>query len=93
MAEPVHEVPADINPAMLTWARERKGMSYSDVGTLMGLSPTLISSWETVDSTDRPTWDQAERLADILCVGIVYFLLGEGHEAASRQACAMEAGG
>ena len=75
MGDPAEDIPAHINPAMLTWARERKGMSYADVGTLMGLSPILIANWEYADSADRPTWDQANRLAEILGIGLGHFYL------------------
>lgn len=50
-----------INPDVLRWARERSGLSVSDVARKFGKSPAAISDWETGETS--PTYVQLEKLA------------------------------
>ncbi|MCY4528758.1 MAG: ImmA/IrrE family metallo-endopeptidase [Chloroflexi bacterium] len=50
-----------INPEVLRWARERSGLSLSDVARKFGKSPAAISDWET--GGKAPTYVQLEKLA------------------------------
>ncbi|MDE2821932.1 MAG: ImmA/IrrE family metallo-endopeptidase [Chloroflexota bacterium] len=50
-----------INPDVLRWARERSGLSVSDVARKFSKSPSAISAWETGETS--PTYVQLEKLA------------------------------
>jgi len=51
-----------INPDLLTWARERAGLSLSDVAHYMHKGADDVAAWETGDAW--PTYRQLEKLAE-----------------------------
>src|SRR5665647_273401 len=51
-----------INPELLTWARERAGLSLSDVAHYMHKGADDVAAWETGDAW--PTYRQLEKLAE-----------------------------
>lgn len=60
---------------MLSWARQRSGL---DVGTLAKKVPVhsdRLAAWERGDEEDRPTFRQAQRLADQLHIPFGYLFL------------------
>src|ERR1039458_7913019 len=50
------------NPRLLTWARERAGMSVDDAARRIGKEPQLLRAWEAGEQA--PTYLQLEQLAD-----------------------------
>lgn len=65
---------AFINPAILTWARERAGMSEFAFTQKMGLSkPDKLDLWES--GAERPTFKQAQKIAAITHIPFGYLFL------------------
>lgn len=61
---------------MLSWARERSGLSLAELAKRMKpVSADRLSAWERDDPTDRPTFKQAQKLADVLRVPFGYLFL------------------
>lgn len=52
-----------VNPKILSWARERAGMTIAQVAAKMKRSVEEIEAWESEDRSDAPTYPQLERLA------------------------------
>lgn len=52
---------AGLNPAVLTWARVRAGLSVEDVASRMKKDPDAVESWE--DGSSAPTYVQLEKLS------------------------------
>ncbi|HEU4454521.1 MAG TPA: ImmA/IrrE family metallo-endopeptidase [Longimicrobium sp.] len=50
-----------LNPAVLTWARERAGLSVADVARALKKDPGIIEGWESGEGA--PTYVQLETLA------------------------------
>ena len=53
-------------------ARERRGLSQTDLAKLTGLQPSAVSHFET--GNRAPSFDNLKRLADALGVSIDYLL-------------------
>jgi Zn-dependent peptidase ImmA (M78 family)/transcriptional regulator with XRE-family HTH domain len=51
-----------INPAILTWARERAGLSVAEAAEKISKSPKDLAAWEAGE--EAPTYLQLERLAE-----------------------------
>lgn len=51
-----------LNPAILTWARERAGLSVAEAAEKISKSPEDLASWES--GKGAPTYLQLERLAE-----------------------------
>ena len=69
---------AFINPQMLSWARDRVGLSIAALAQKMKpIRPERIAAWEHGDEEDRPTFKQAQRLAYVLRVPFGYLFLAE----------------
>ena len=66
---------AYINPALLTWARQRAGLSPEQVARRVGVAAGKLAAWETGES--RPTLRQAETLAQKLYVPFGYLYLSQ----------------
>ena len=57
MREPI----AGLNRAVLTWARERSGLTVAQVAEKLGKDPEVVAGWEVGPS--GPTYPQLEKLA------------------------------
>jgi len=53
-----------ITPSLLTWARERSGLSVPEVAESMGKSVEVVEAWEAGEAW--PTYNQLEALAERL---------------------------
>ncbi len=60
----------DINPRLITWARERAGLGVGDLGGF-----AKLRSWES--GAVKPTFKQLERFAECVHAPIGYLLLSE----------------
>ena len=63
-----------VNPALITWARERAGYSLDDAATNF----KKIADWEAGDSC--PTYHQLEKMADAFKVPVAVFFFPEPPE-------------
>ncbi|WP_083875878.1 ImmA/IrrE family metallo-endopeptidase [Caenispirillum salinarum] len=52
-----------ITPAMISWARERAGLSCGDFASKLNVPDEKILAWESGDA--RPTFKQAEKIASV----------------------------
>ena len=66
---------ADVNPAMLKWARESIGMSRANAAKKAGTSKDRVSSWEAGDAS--PSIRQARLLAEAFGRPLAVFYLEE----------------
>ena len=66
---------ARITPKLLTWARERRGLSYERVGRSVGVSADRIVEWERGNAP--PPFGKAISLANALRVPLPYLFLQE----------------
>jgi Zn-dependent peptidase ImmA (M78 family)/DNA-binding XRE family transcriptional regulator len=68
-----------ITPEVVRWARERARAKRDEVAKALGKTPGSIEAWEL--GTSAPTFNQAQRLAEILHVPFGYlFLPSPPHE-------------
>ncbi|BCH28387.1 DNA-binding protein [Mesorhizobium sp. L-8-10] len=63
------------NPAMLRWARERRGQSIEEVAHRLKQKPERIVAWE--EAREVPTVNQARALADLYHRSFIEFFLKE----------------
>lgn len=63
------------NPAMLRWARERRGQSIEEVAHRLKQKPERIAAWE--EAREIPTVNQARALADLYNRSFIEFFLKE----------------
>jgi Zn-dependent peptidase ImmA (M78 family)/DNA-binding XRE family transcriptional regulator len=67
---------AKINPAVFAWARRREAVSAEDLARRLGITkPERILAWE--QGEDRPTFNQARKLASVLRIPFGYLFLAE----------------
>lgn len=66
---------AMINPSLLRWARERVGFSPAQVAQKMGVKEVIFFEWEKEDGRSRPTFKQAQNLANLLRIPFGYLFL------------------
>lgn len=66
---------AIITPDLLVWARNRRGVDVSDLASKLNVKSEAIDSWEAGDR--RPTFRQAQRLAQALYIPFGYLYLAE----------------
>ena len=66
---------AMVIPGLLTWARHRRGLEVSDLASKLNVKPEAIAAWETGER--RPTFSQAQNLAQALYVPFGYLYLQE----------------
>ena len=69
---------ANINPEMLTWARERSGIPVSDFARKNGVTEERLQEWES--GTRSLTFNQAMRFAEKAYVPFGYLFLTEPPE-------------
>lgn len=66
--------PAFITPRLLRWARNRAQLSISNLAWRLRLKPETVQAWEST-SGEKPNFQQAHRLAQILHVPFGYLFL------------------
>ncbi len=67
-----------VTPGVVRWARLRAKLSVAEVAKKISVSPpTRVEAWEQDDGEDRPTFRQAQNLADALHVPFGYLFLPE----------------
>ena len=66
---------AYINPALLTWARQRADLTPEQAARRVGVAAGKLAAWETGEA--RPTLRQAETLAQKLYVPFGYLYLSQ----------------
>lgn len=66
---------AFINPSILTWSRERAGLTAEDVAKKMPTKPDRVLEWEAGES--KPTFKQAQHWASIAHVPFGFLFLKE----------------
>lgn len=64
-----------LNPAVLRWAREWRGLSVDEVASKIRKAPDEIRSWEEGEAS--PTVNQARRLADLYSRPFLEFFFSE----------------
>lgn len=64
-----------ITPDVLTWARKRSGLDSGQLARRLNVKPEAVAAWE--DAERRPTFRQAQRLAQTLHVPFGYLFLSE----------------
>lgn len=64
-----------VTPRVLSWARDRRGLAASDLARKLSVKPERVEAWESGKS--RPTFRQAQRLAQALYVPFGYLFLEE----------------
>lgn len=71
-------VEALITPKVIRWARQRARLSIVEVAKKVNVrQPDRLEAWEREGSEDRPTFRQAQHLADILHIPFGYLFLSE----------------
>lgn len=78
-------IPALVKPVMLTWARERSGLSTEEAAAKMKLDPALLRAWETSESLERPSIAQVRKLGEIYKRPLAVFFLPEPPRAFDAQ--------
>lgn len=68
-------VTIDIDPSLVTWAREAAGLTPQAAAKKIGVSPTKLAQWETPGAPERPTPRQLEKLADAVKRPVATFFL------------------
>lgn len=67
-----------ITPKMVRWARQRARLSAAEVARRINLArPDRLDAWEREGAEDRPTFRQAQHLAEVLHVPFGYFFLSD----------------
>ena len=66
---------AYINPELMVWARHRRGLSTEDLSKKLRVETANILDWEAGER--RPTFRQAQRVAQALYVPFGYLFLAE----------------
>jgi Zn-dependent peptidase ImmA (M78 family)/DNA-binding XRE family transcriptional regulator len=64
-----------INPTLLRWARERAGFDVEDAAADANIKAEQLAAWEQGEK--RPTFRQAQKLAQVLHAPFGYFFLRE----------------
>ena len=66
---------AMVTPDLLAWARNRRGLEVLDLASKLNVKPEAVAAWEAGER--RPTFRQAQRLAQTLYVPFGYLYLSE----------------
>lgn len=66
---------AMINPEMIRWARERAGLSVSELAAKLDKPESRVSQWEAGE--ERPTFKQAQAIARKTYLPFGYLFLGQ----------------
>ncbi len=64
-----------INPLLLRWARERAGLGIDEAAQAAKVRPEQLHAWE--DAQSKPTFRQAQTLAQVLHAPFGYLFLSE----------------
>lgn len=72
-----HRPRADINPAVLTWAREQAKLSVEQAAKKVSVKPERFAEWEDAASETKPTIKQLRKLAKVLHRPTSLFYLAE----------------
>ena len=64
-----------ISPRVLSWARRRRDLDADGLARKLGVKPEKVKAWESGDG--RPTFRQAQRMADALHIPFGYLFLRE----------------
>ena len=64
-----------ITPDILTWARKRSGLDLGQLANRLNVKPEAIDAWEGAER--KPTFRQAQRLAQTLHIPFGYLFLSE----------------
>ena len=64
-----------VTPEVLTWARARRGVQVPDLASRLKVKPEAVAAWETGER--KPTFRQAQRLAQALYIPFGYLYLPE----------------
>lgn len=70
-------IPALVKPVMLSWARERSGLSIETAAARMKLDPALLEEWETDGGSEQPSIAQVRKLGEIYKRPLAVFFLPE----------------
>ena len=62
-----------VTPGVLSWARQRRGLAAAELAPKLQVRPEAIDAWEAGDR--RPTFRQAQRLAQTLYIPFGYLFL------------------
>lgn len=68
-------IPALVKPVMLTWARERSGLSIEAAAAKVKLEPAILQGWETEGGAVRPSIAQVRKLGEIYKRPLAVFFL------------------
>jgi len=66
---------AFVNPRLIRWAREREDLTQADVARRLNVKQERLEAWE--EGTDRPTFKQAQTLAQKLGIPFGYLYLSD----------------
>ena len=66
---------AMVTPALLEWARHRRGMDVPQLASKLSVKPETVDAWETGER--RPTFRQAQRFAQALYIPFGYLYLSD----------------
>ena len=69
---------AFVTPNLVLWARERRGLDREEVARQMSVKADAVNSWE--EGSARPTFRQAQRLANRLKIPFGYLFLASPPE-------------
>lgn len=69
---------AFINPKILTWARQRAGLSEDVLAEKAQVKVEKVIAWE--DGTNKPTFNQAQKIAQVTHTPFGYFFLSNPPE-------------
>ncbi|RML99335.1 DNA-binding protein, partial [Pseudomonas syringae pv. maculicola] len=64
---------AFVNPSILTWSRERAGLSAAQVARKLPVKPERVEEWESGEA--RPTFLQAQKWASVAHVPFGFLFL------------------
>ena len=64
-----------VTPNVMTWARQRRGMEVAALASKLNVKPEAIDAWEAGEK--RPTFRQAQRIAQALYVPFGYLYMSE----------------
>ena len=64
-----------VTPNVMAWARQRRGMEVADLASKLNVKPEAIDAWEAGEK--RPTFRQAQRIAQALYVPFGYLYMSE----------------
>ncbi len=67
-----------VTPKVIRWARQRARLTTAELAKKIPVNPpNRLEAWEHEGGEDRPTFRQAQRLADVLHVPFGYLFLSE----------------